>query len=453
MAIDEDAKRNRGQVENQLNQLDLALREGQVQSVRNRLRNWRPSEIPEAARARVADIARRAGLPMMILRLLRPKVRPQTVNAEIPSDQELALYGIGLSRIGAFQEAKKIFSTLEQSPDPQVHFFAGQVDMLQWDYKAAIPHFQKFVASASIEAYRRLVGHLNLAACLIAHARLDEAESSLVQIVATKHLGQPKLITGNVAELSAQIAIQRQDYRTARYFLQQAGTHLSSSRETYRIFIEKWQVLLELLESGPSSTMIEKVRSFQQRAVASGEFEAARDCDFYLAKATGDNRLWLRLYYGTRFEAYRQRLLREHNIEFGSSPDLSFSLGPEDDPSQIEIDARRRLLTPQFTAQLKKDSSRSVSSLRSSLRSPLQSPLRLSRLESTLLDVLLSDRYRPLQFGEILSDLYPNEFFHPTASPAKGFQIIHRMRQLFTAQNLPLEIEVRGGQVRLLARG
>jgi hypothetical protein len=66
--------------------------------------------------------------------------------------------------------------------------------------------------------------------------------------------------------------------------------------------------------------------------------------------------------------------------------------------------------------------------------------------------ILTREFYRSLCITEISDDLYPNEYNHPVASPAKLHRLVARARQWLQKNNYPVIIQSFRGAL-VVARG
>lgn len=114
-----------------------------------------------------AHIARRVGLPHTIIILLNHVIRSEKRSLTPASSEEKAIYGLGLLRLGAFNEAEKILNSVNPDEDPQVYFYKASLYINQWNYSKAIPLLRHYIKNEKVNSYQKLVGRINLCAALV----------------------------------------------------------------------------------------------------------------------------------------------------------------------------------------------------------------------------------------------------------------------------------------------
>src|SRR5206468_2581133 len=121
--------------------------------------------------------------------------------------------------------------------------------------------------------------------------------------------------------------------------------------------------------------------------------ETVRDCDLHRSVATKDEKLLLHVYFGTPHPTFRERIL----AEYGGSVAL---------PSRY----------------LWKKTGKSSRIL--DLTDPEALGLKPGQLLHRALLLLCSDFYRPVRLAALHSRLFPDRYFHPTATPNQIHQLL-----------------------------
>ena len=205
-------------------------------------------------------------------------------------------------------------------------------------------------------------------------------------------------------ELSIQHSVRRADFASADYFLTLTHDDMLN---------KKWNAILKLYRGdGAQADAIQALHWVREHAQATSDWELARDCDLHQALACKDQSLVLKLYFGTPFAKFRERLL-------------------EDAAKWMDI------LPLQYDFAPKGESARSfdVAAGREAQRASLRRGKNMHRL----LTRLASDFYRPFLFSE--------------AEAQKYSLIAHRLRVWFEDYEIPLGVQILDGSVRLLWRG
>ena len=205
-------------------------------------------------------------------------------------------------------------------------------------------------------------------------------------------------------ELSIQNSVRRGEFPAAEYFLSLTQDDLIN---------KKWSALFSLYRGGTAQVeALQALHWVREHAVATGDWELARDCDLHQALACRDQALALKLYFGTPYEKFRERLL-------------------EAAAGWMEI------LPEQYDFAPKGESSRAfdIAAGREAQRASLRRGKNLHRL----LTRLASDFYRPFLFSE--------------ADGQKYALIAHRLRVWFEDYEIPLGVQISGSSVKLLWKG
>ncbi|MBX3020571.1 MAG: hypothetical protein KF799_02745 [Bdellovibrionales bacterium] len=399
-------------------ELETLIRNGQLAQVRERLNKLDLSSVARNDLAAVAGIARRAGLPETALRLLTPVVRPVHPLRQPATVSELAVYAVSLARIGAFQEAMGLFDSLRKEATPEVMLFEAFTQIHQWNYAEAVPCLRKYLATPLAE-YEAVIGKMNLAACyqyLGTHSK--EKDDLLSEILASCSQHSWVRMERNALELSAQSAISRQDWEAAETLLGKIWS-LSASED---LFVEKWRAVLALKKE---RAVVEPLHRLREKALAAHEHEILRECDFYEAVEGRNEEMALRVYFGSPAPSYRKRLRALTKGWLTLRDSYVWSRGRAE-----------RILDV-------------VSGKESgALKRAKPSPALLLTLQ-----FLSSDFYRSFPLGSLFAHLYPGEVFNVDSSPSRVRRVVERLREWFVEQEIPLQIDLKGGQFRLVFTG
>src|SRR3989344_5319653 len=93
-----------------LEEIDLLIREGRNGEARKRLQLIEVKSVRRSDRRPLANLARRAQMLNLAIRLLNPVVRSEEILAAQATDAERAEYGVSLIFLGATQEGLEILN-------------------------------------------------------------------------------------------------------------------------------------------------------------------------------------------------------------------------------------------------------------------------------------------------------------------------------------------------------
>ncbi len=411
-----------------LETIESLIRQGRGRYAREKLKLLCEKKISRKHLLRVSSQARRVGLPLLALRLLRPIIRPDRGIREQPTDSELAEFAANLSRIGALDEALSVLEGLDEERNPEVLIYKVFALVPQWQYGRTIPLLEKYLKSHKVPPYEKLIAKANLAAAFVVEKRHGEADSLIDQITKEAQKGAYHLIYGMVLEIAAQNRLDQGKWKETEFFLNQAEQALTLSDPKGQFLVKKWRAILSLHRDREKDSARIELERIRQEAVSLHLWESLRQCDLYEALLTRNPHLFIHLYYGTPHEEYRKKILRE----FSAAPiipdhyDFCFS-------HSIKSPARVDLETGELGSSKK------------------WGVLKVGQIPFRLLQILCSDFYRPFRLGTIFHQLYRNEYFNPESARLRVHAALHRLRRELLQFEIPLEILELSGNYRLSA--
>jgi tetratricopeptide (TPR) repeat protein len=396
--------------QDRLQQIDSLIKQGKRLHALTLIEEARKDKPSARWALELARLAHRNSAYMLSLRILYPEIENDRDGRSSASPDVLSAYANSLLNIGALEEAKACIAKVRDHDE--AIFVRALIDFAQWNYRAAIPKLIDYTKSQRISPYRRLVGQVNLASAYISEGDLVRARSLLDQVIsALTHDPQGLLLLGNSLELFSQIEIQTKNWLEARNKLKRAHEILGSFHGRYLLYVKKWNSILDLLESPKNTSSLLSVRT---EAQGLRNWETLRDCDFHLGWLTQSQELLRRVYWGTPYKPFRDRLIRMASLEISPARNLLFS--PEDllhDPLVIAWD--------------------------------VQGSARLSQSGSTvavLIQTLLKDIYKPPRMGLMFSALYPKEHFNPFTSAPRVRNTVFRFNTWAAQKNIPFQCEI-----------
>lgn len=398
--------------------IDTLIRQARSDEARALLKELPIREVPEDSLWRVSALARRIGLSELSIQWLRPIVRPVKKKLKEPSDEDKAEYAAALIRLGANQEANRLLNSVDKDIFPEALLFLAILKMKDWDYEGARDQLRMYLLK-DLSGYEKLVGEMNLAACLLFAGPAEEAESLLKKVLAA--LGDEHLLLhANSLRLLGNLALNQKKLQEALGYFQKGENLLATVGGLDHFFARKWIAIAEYLIR-PSHT--DGLEAIGLEAIQRGHWETIRDLDYHRALKNQDSALIRRLYFGTPFVQFRERLQRQFpNVEMGASFDLHLGVGEK---------------RPQKIHSLHVDS--------------LSKPLKGGQSVHRLFLCLLHDFYRPYSIPALFEVIFPGEFYTPKVSEHRVHQAIKRLRLWFKENKLALNVETVGNLYRLSA--
>ena len=395
--------------------LENLVRSGQFAKVAEFLRSMKLGKIARMEQLAYANIATRIGDLRIALRILNPTIRGQT--SEPPTPEEKIQYANALRKLGAVSEAEEILRSIDARALPEAFLHLAFCLVSRWEYVEAISLLESFLASPGVAPYRRSVAQVNLLAALVHEQRHDEVSGVLMELQKVVGPTETPLLHGNVLELRAQLAIQTREWDSAISLLAEAAALMRQADGSVgSLQIDKWRVVA-MAEKERRAPI--ELRTIQKRAIEQGQWEAARDCEYHLAKFAQDEPSLLRLYFGTPYGSYRrkiEKLVRE-------VPDTwDWSFGPL---SEGSFDLAR------------------AASLDGSLQ------LKAGHMSHRLLIALSQDFYRPASVISLFSQIFSGDYFNPDTSPNRVHQGLKRLRGWLEENRAPARLEESSGHYRL----
>lgn len=390
----------------QLKLWDEWIRAGQASKVRALCRGLNQKKIPRSLLIEYAQIARRVGASDLIVLWLRPIVRAEKVLALPASDAEKAIYGLGLLRLGAFHEATRILSEVDPTMDSQVYFYRASLKINQWNYAGAIPDLKKYIRHPKTQSYSKFVGRLNLCAAYVSGESKHSEKAGPEIEVLWKRLqkGGSDLLKGNILEIRSQWWYEQGNTVRALEDLEHAARLLHKADTRSLLYVKKWRAIIKLRNSRNQLQGLRALAEVQVQARILEDWETVRDCDLQKALALHDRELILRVFWGSKFEAYKKRIRRLYGELVVA--DRFYWTHDSTAPGEI-LDLVPLAPTPKLRQ---------------------------------LFFVLTRELYRPVRTTEIIDSLEENHFYDPFTSPARLHRLVARARTWLHENKFPVEI-------------
>ncbi|MCK6599503.1 MAG: hypothetical protein L6Q37_14145, partial [Bdellovibrionaceae bacterium] len=249
------------QFKSRLGQIDLALKEARFSQAQVLFFELARHKCPREHLLELCQIARRLNQPYHILRWLYPIVRSETENSPPATDAEKSIFAVGLTRIGAFHEAQQL---LQELPDQQADkFFAlGLLYIWQWKYDQAIRPLKKYLHFFQVGHYSYLIGLLNLTAAYVNTDQRRIGSESAQKLLSFCGQNQFPLIKANTLEILAQSCLHEKNFSKAEFYLNESASILKSSGSDYELFVNKWKLILKILQESVDLEELTQLKVF-----------------------------------------------------------------------------------------------------------------------------------------------------------------------------------------------
>lgn len=409
-------------------QIDEHIKGGRSRQAVELLRGMNTSKIPREHIASFANLSWRAGLPTLALRVLSPIITPKPGMLIQANDREKLECACALIRIGGFREAQLILQNLDAKKLHKVYLYSAFVAISQWDYKSAISPLLSYIETLTKDSYEWAVAATNLAAAYLAIQDISSSSCLLTELkIHCKKHGNIRLLT-NIHELLCQLHVLSEDWNSAKQEVQAGHLLISETNTLEALFFQKWQTFAEALQFGnhKNANAILKLR---EKASLLQHWETVRDCDLYLAKLTDNDFLFNRVYYGTPYEIYRDRICR-----------LTGRVRPQ---------SRHLWLTSEETNQIKLDRRFDIESGHFNKESVFS---KHANVLHRMLIALARDLYRPARIASLHHATFPDEHYSVEHSPNRVHQIIFRLRKNLNSHDCGISIEQRGSLYQIQIR-
>ncbi len=391
--------------------IDDLIKRGRTAKAKEGLRRFCKGRVKREHRLAAAALARRMEMPDLGIALLHPLVRPlgKRVQSEA-TPQEIAEYAADLSRLGAPREALELLTSKPVVGLPEAGLYQAFALVSLWEYGATIPLLERFLEVPNADPYQRLVAQANLAAAFLFVSRFGEADKVLTSLESKARETNFHLLLGHALKLRAQWAISIGDSSAAERALSLAEKQSAEWAKWDELLLKKWRAVLALKKEPKKAILeLEQVQTLAEKA---SHWETVRDCAGYLAVATQDEaRLW-RVFFGTPFAPFREKLL----VDFGyrGAPPTSYLLpGGKEKATTLDLTGAMDL-----GADLVPEDAR-----------------------FRLLRALASDFFRPFRGATLFQLIHPEELYNPLTSPPRVRMLVMRLRRSLTKKRFRAGIE------------
>lgn len=230
------------------------------------------------------------------------------------------------------------------------------------------------------------------------------------------------LLHANALRQLGILEFNRAHWEESKLYFLQAKEVLKDSVGLDSFLCDKWVGIVDYKIHAGSRGTRERLKSLRKEGGEWKHWESVRDIDFRLAVEEKDVRLLTHLYFGTFNERFKERVLEALGMEH-LPREYKWKLGKGKgpvvvvDPFEMQSDGFK---TGQATFRL--------------------------------LDALTSDFYRPIPIVELFERVFIGSSYSPTTSAARVNQVILRLRKIFKKKRIPLTIQIKDAEARLIAK-
>lgn len=394
------------------------IRNGLAHSAAKQLTSLNLTRVPREWRLPLAQICRRVGLYYKGIGLLSAIVYPRKGgSAPNATAGEKVEYGALLLRIGATDEAKSMLAEADENKAPECLLIQSYVAVTEWDLELALAVLDRYLKTP-LDSYQYLVARANLG---LAHLELrhhDVAAQILdEQIRACREGGHKRLLAASYSQ-RAQLHVQTHAFSAARRDIEEGQRHLESGQANNLLYVRKWKLILDGLESGKTAPFEE----LKRLALSDNSWEEVRLADLYSLKVKFKMEQFQHLIFGTPFAGFRNQMMHE----LGKFPERDFYvMGPKKS-------RRMDLHTGKINGE---------------------AVLTPGRQGHQLLEILLRDFYRPVRTAGIFSALFKDQHFDLNSSPNRVHSAVKRFRRWLDESRIPIDIDENGGFYSLQITG
>lgn len=294
---------------------------------------------------------------------------------------------------------------------PRKHLFLAFAEIGEWNYESAKEHLEVYLKYNSLSQYDRAIGKVNLLASkvtLLPNGGKDLAlEKEIESLIHRCEQEQYFTLKTNLEEIRIQLLLKSYSQSRAKETAGLVKSIVDDPRAKDNLFILKWSILAETptLASTQNEIKTWKTRllKLKKQALEIKHYETVREVDFYLARF--QKNLVEKVFFGTPFKTYRQRIIDEYSPQL---PDhYWYSLNQQ-------INYRFDYLS--------------------------FNDLKPGSLPMRLILALSQDFYRPLNKYSLFTAVFPKEHINPDSSFNKLHQVIFRARKWLDKNDIPLDI-------------
>lgn len=382
--------------------IDALIRAFHLAEAREQLNQIVIAEIPFEMRARIAQLSRRCDDIPRAIKILTPNI----FGVAETRDEDLIEYASTIRRAGLIHQSLRLLERVKKHP--LVHLHRGFCHINVWQYREAKAELETYLDAADPQDYQYQVAKVNLMSAHVALSEFDTALEVFQQLQPT--IKSHPYLSAGLNELRAQVHFFRNEDQACINLLNEIESDREQKSGALLFMAKKWRTLC-MARSNPDPALAADFRAAARRE---GQFENLRFFDLYWALMHNDEALLQHVYFGSPSSAFRSLIpwtpSTSTYIWKGREPHED---GPAD-PLNIQ---------------------------------KLPFGLTLHRLALTL----MSDFYQPWSVPRIHDLLFTEEQYDPILSTKKVYNLLARLKKMFTAKT-PYELKAGEAGYRLRPR-
>ncbi len=411
-----------GITELDLEEIDGYIRTGNFQKAQAKLQKFSTNTVPIRLASKAANILVRAGMAQKSARILHPLIHSQS---EKPEPQLMAEYALTLLELGAYVEGFKILESINFKDVPAANFYYSVALFSKFEHIKAIPYLESYLKVPQTKPYQRMVASANLVQAYILAKQFNTAESLLSDILSRAQKENQALLVANCLELKAQLLFEQKNFEQALEVLNTSKKTLMPNPSKYQLMIEYWEILCEISLQPKNKELWQRWRKLRLDSVRNDFWSLVRQCDFHSAVLEGNKDLFLKVYFGTPFRTYREKLIKSFPEKCEIPKSYLWNSAPGDVP-------KGNILNISDSGGL-----------------AVKHELKKGHLTYRILQALASDFYIPFKTETIFNYVFPSEYFNPTSSYSKTKNGVRRAQVWLNKNQIPIEIRSDAGAYRI----
>lgn len=421
----------------ELADIDKLIQAGQIEESKALLSAINSKKVGREDLNYLANLLRRTGQADESLKILRPFVRPKSKTPQKATISEIFEYAISLISLGAINEGTKLLEPISEKEHPEKLLHLAFARIFLWDYSGAANLLENYTSLSKDNNYSLLVAKVNLLSCYVYLLEYEKSEKLLNFLLEKTHDIHHKRLKCSIYRFKTQLHLSKNEIDLAKEALEKSQTYTESKDSLDNLLYEKWTAIIQLQAFGPTQQAHANLLTVRAKAHTLQSIETIRDIDFYEALYFNDKEKLLFVYFGTPYESYRNKIIKSykrlHKTDFLIPPTYSRLINPEKGNNKNETKAAGSL------------------KIHNGVNSFSKETLRSGQLIQSLLALLSSDFYKPVELYKIHNDLFANDYFNALSTVTKIRQLVHRLNSWFKESHIPLEVHSKKGFYNLAA--
>ncbi len=392
-----------------LESIETLIVKGELKEARTALLTISAKDVSGPDLVYFCSLLRRCDLGLRAVQILQPLIYPKSRSAYQATVDEKLEYASNLVRLEILGEADRILQSIDEHRYPIVLIRRGFLLVSKWDFESSNACFQKYAQHPLAQDYDRLIAKVNWLQGLVNLEKVEPAWTLARQLIEILDSEKHKLLLAAVHEFCAELCRLQEDFAGALPFIEKAKFYLEDQHTLDGYLIRKQEAIVHAYWKKSIDVLLHSKIEAQEKK----HFESLRDLDLHIAILSKNERLLNQVYWRTQSQSYQERILK-YAHRYGIMVNAEFFQFRKNKGPVFHLDSQ---ILSGSSAAFKKD-----------------------KALSKLLQVLLSEAYKPLKLIDLFCAVYPDEIFFADSSPDKTHQLLKRLRQFLESNGLPLKI-------------